>query len=242
MIFPLFLRTPISASTNAYLDKRNGAGRRSSSQADQLNGRERQDAEHQVAHDLGRTLNMNMKGTELILEPAIGTFSDGALVVTDGIRRFEWFLFAAARVVFDERHVFQAAAMFVQILAAVGSVHQIVKIGNAFSADQRNGDGCTAVVHCRPEQRGRHAAVSRIHVQLVAVPTHLVALGIALRTVIAGGGDFLEHFCQRLLTLAGKGRFLGCRTCFSAPWPTAFSCQRPFYRTNALRVLENLNG
>lgn len=111
----------------------------------------------------------------------------------------------------DKRHVVQATAMFLQILAAVGGVHQIVKIGDAFSADQRQGNGCTAVVHRRRGQQGRdrHAAVSGIQVQLVAVPTRLVALVVALRAAIAGGGDFLEHFGQRLLTLAGKGRFLG---------------------------------
>lgn len=105
MAFPVFLRTPLPASVDTCPDKGNGAGWYSSSQADQLIGRKRQNAEHQMTHDLGRTLNVNMTGTELILEPAIGTFSDGALVVTDGIRRFEWFLFAAARVVVDKRHV-----------------------------------------------------------------------------------------------------------------------------------------
>ena len=84
------------------------------SQSHQLVGRERQDTEHQVAHDFGRPLNPDVIAAELILEPAIGAFGDRPLVVTEGIDRIELFLLAVARVVIDERYVVQAAAVFVQ--------------------------------------------------------------------------------------------------------------------------------
>ena len=41
--------------------------------------------------------------------------------------------------------------------------------------------------------------------QLVAVPTHLIALCIALGAFITGGGDLRQYLCLALLALFGYG-------------------------------------
>ena len=89
----------LPASSNASRENR-GWSVYSSSQAHQLVYQQCQDTEHQVAHDLDCALNAQRVAAELILEPGIAAFSDGAFVVPQGfplviancIRRFE-FLF-----------------------------------------------------------------------------------------------------------------------------------------------------
>ena len=194
------------------------------SQSHQLIGRQRQDTEHQVPHDLGAALDPDVVSAELILEPRIAALGDGAFVVTDGISRFKRFLFALARIVIDQWDMAQAAAVLMQLEAAIGCIHDVVEIGDALRADQRQGDGCAAVVHRGRGQQRRngHATVGGVQVQLVAVPADFVPLGIALGAAVARRGDVLEHLRQALLALALEGRNLGGSTNFAAPGATAF--------------------
>ena len=67
------------------------------SQSHQLIGRQRQDTEHQVPHDLGAALDADGVAAELILEPRIAALGDGAFVVADRVGRLERLLQAAAR-------------------------------------------------------------------------------------------------------------------------------------------------
>ena len=87
------------------------------------------------------------------------------------------------------------------VQAAVGGVHESVTVGHP---------GCA-------HQWGR---VAGVQMQLVAGPTDLLALGVALRAAITGGGDLLEHLLQALPLLAGQGRFLGRRRRVIALRPT----------------------
>ncbi len=194
------------------------------SQSHQLIGRQRQDTEHQVPHDLGAALDPDVVSAELILEPRIAALGDGAFVVTDGISRFKRFLFALARIVIDQWDMAQAAAVLMQLEAAIGCIHDVVEIGDALRADQRQGDGCAAVVHRGrgQQRRNRHAAVGGVQVQLVAVPADFVPLGIALGATVAPRGDVREHLRQALLALALEGRNLGGGTDFAAPGAAAF--------------------
>ena len=197
-------------------------------QSHQLIGGQSQNTEHQVPHHLGVALDPQVVAAELILQARITALRGSALVVADGFGRGERDLLAAARVVVDQRNVAQASAVVAQLGAAIGGVHQIVEVGHALRADQRQGNGGKAVVHrCGRKQRGDgHATVGRVEVQFIAVPTDLVPLGIALRAAVARCGDVLEHLRQRLLPLAMNGRLLGRRADFAAPGTAAFFRRR----------------
>ena len=60
--------------------------------------------------------------------------------------------------------------------------------------------------------RDGYTAIGGIQMPLVAVPTDLVALGIARGSVITGRGEVLEHLRQERLAWVGHGRLLGRRT------------------------------
>lgn len=114
--------------------------------------------------------------------------------------------------------------MVAQFGAAIRGVHQIVAVGDAVCADQRQGNRRQAVVHRggRQHRRDGHATVSGVEVQLVAVPTDLVPLGIALRPSVARRGDVLDHLRQGLLALAMNRRLLGGRTNIATPGTATF--------------------
>ncbi len=172
-----------------------------------------------MPHDLDRAFNHDIIGTELVLESAVDSLSDRALVITDGIGRLKFLFLTTPRIVVNQRDMVQAAAIIVQLQAAIGGIHHIVKMGDASLADQRQRNGCTAIVHRRRRQQGRdrHTAVGGINVQLAAIPAHLVALGIALRAVVAARRDLGEHLCQALLALTLNGRCFGRRARLAAP-------------------------
>jgi hypothetical protein len=65
-------------------------GARLQQQSHQLVGAQFQDAEHQMTHHLGVAPDHDVSATELVLEAGIAALGDGALVVADGIRRFEF--------------------------------------------------------------------------------------------------------------------------------------------------------
>lgn len=196
---------------------------RSQQQSHQLIGAQGEDTEHQVAHHLDRPCDTHVAAAELVFESRVAAFGDGALVVAHGIGRLELDLLAAAPVVVDQRDVPQRAAVLVQFQAAIGRVHHIVEVGHARGADQRQRDGRAAVVHRgrREQCSNRHAAVGGVQVQLVAVPAHLVALGVALGAAIAGGGNLRDHLGQGLAALTLDRGFLGGRADFTLAWSPA---------------------
>ena len=220
------LRKTTPASSNAQALE-TGRSVLSLSQSLQLIGGQRQNTEHQVPHHLGVTLDHDRIAAELILESAIGPLGGGALVMADGFGRRKFDLLAATRVVVDQRNVALTATMVAQLGAAIRGIHQIVEVRDALGADRRQGNRRQAVAHrCRGQhRRDRHAAVSGIEVQLVAVPTDLVALGIALRPPVARRGDVFDHLRQGLLALAKNGRFRGRRTDFTPTRTAPFICR-----------------
>ena len=146
-------------------------------QAHQLVDRQGQNAEHEVRHDLGGTPDAEGVAAELILEPGIAPLGHGALVVADGVGRLEFLLFAATRIVVNQRNMIQAAAVLMQFDAAIGGIHHVVKAGDALGAHQRQGNGSTAIVHRgrRQQCRNRHTTIGCVEMQLVAIPTDFVA-------------------------------------------------------------------
>ena len=219
----MFRREALPASVHASSGE-NAGGAFSLSQSHQLIGRQGQDTEHQVPHDLGAALDPEGVTAELILEPRIAALGDGAFVVADRVGRLERLLQAAARIVVDQRDMAEATAVLMQFEAAIGGIHDVVEIGDALRADQRQRNGGAAVVHRRGrEQRcNRHTTVGGVQVQLVAIPADFVPLGIALGAAVARRGDVLEHLRQALLALALEGRHLGGCTDFAAPRAAAF--------------------
>ncbi len=204
------------ASSNAFPGNRVGSAP-SLSQSHQLVSRQRQDTEHQMSHDFGGTLNPEGVATEFALESRIAALGHGALVETDRISRLEFFFRAAAWIMVNQRHMIQASAMLVQHGAAIGSIHHIVKTGDAGSADQGEGNRRTAIVHRGGREQGRDgdATIRGIDMQLVAVPAHFIALRIALGATIAARRHVRQHLRQCLLALALKRRQPGWRTDFS---------------------------
>ena len=197
-----------------------------------------QNTEHQVSHRFGVPLDHEVVSAELILESRIAALGGGTLVVSDCFGRGELDLLATPRVMIDQGDMAQASAMVTQPGAAIGGIHQVVEVDHALGTDQRQGDGGTTVVHrgARKQCGDGHATVSRVEVQLVAVPTDLAALGIALRAAVARRGDVLEHLRQRLPTLAMNGRFLGGGTDFAAPGPATLPRRgRRRFRSTFLR-------
>lgn len=178
-----------------------------------------------MPHHLGGALDPDALAAKFVLEPRIAALCDSALVVPDGLGWSEFDLLAPARVVIHQRHVPQAAAVFAQLGAALGGIHEIVAVGHPFGAHQRQRNGGTAVVHRRggDQRADGHATVGGVQMQFEAVPTDLVALGIALGATITRRGNFPAHLRQCLLALAMDGRLLGRRANFAASRATPFA-------------------
>ena len=92
--------------------------------------RQRQNAEHQVAHHLGVPLDPEGMAAELILERSIAALGSGAFVVSDGFGRGEFDLLAPARVGVDQGNMAPSAARLAPLGAALGGVHQVVEVGH----------------------------------------------------------------------------------------------------------------
>ena len=129
--------------------------------------------------------------------------------------------------------------MLAQLGAAIGGVHQVVEVGDTSGADQRQGNGGQAVVHRggRQNRGDGHATVGGIEVQLVAVPTELVPLGIALCSPVARRGDVFDHLAQGLLPLAMKGRFFGGRAYLTPPGAAPFPNPRDLAHLNFFALM-----
>lgn len=69
--------------------------------------------------------------TELVLQARVGALGDAALAVPHSVGGFKEVLVARARIVIDQRYMAQAAAVGVQLLAAIGCVHYVVQVGGA---------------------------------------------------------------------------------------------------------------
>lgn len=214
----MILRKACPASVDASAWE-TGGRRRSLSQSHQLISGQGQDAKHQAPYHLGAAFDPDIVAAKLVLEPGIATFRDGALVVANRVGRLEFLFLATTRIVINQGNMAQATAVLVQLPAAIGGIHDVIETGDAFSTDQRQRNGGTAVMHRgrRQQRRDGHPAVGGVEVQLVAVPADFVALGIALRAAITRGRDVLDHLCQGLLALATNGRLLGRRTGFTPP-------------------------
>ena len=61
-----------------------------------------------MPHDLDRAFNHDIIGTELVLESAVDSLSDRALVITDGIGRLEFLFLTPPRIVVNQRDMVQA--------------------------------------------------------------------------------------------------------------------------------------
>jgi hypothetical protein len=96
-------------------------------QPDQLIHGQRQNVEHQMAHDLHRAANPHRPGPEVILQPSVGPLGSGAFGVADRLGEAEaeplaqglpgsLFLLAAgiaADIDVDDRNVMERAAVTV---------------------------------------------------------------------------------------------------------------------------------
>ena len=69
-----------------------------------------------------------MVSAKFVLEARIAAFGHGVLAVPDHVGRIDFLLGAAAPIVIDQRDVIQAAAVLMQVLGAVGSIHHIGSI------------------------------------------------------------------------------------------------------------------
>lgn len=139
----------------------------------------------------------------IILQPRIRPFGTGALLVTLHLAWREFDLLSTARVVADQRHMPQAAAVLAQHAAAIGRIHQIVAVRHPLHRHQRQRYHRQNVVHrgAGKQRAHQYAAVRRINVQLVAVPTILVALRVALAAPVAVSRQFLQESRQGLVLL-----------------------------------------
>lgn len=90
-----------------------------------------------MTHHLGAAFNPDIVTAKFVLESGIAAFRDGALVVTNRIGWFEFLFFPTARIVVNQRHMVQAAAVFMQLDAAIGSIHDVIETVDAFRTDQR---------------------------------------------------------------------------------------------------------
>lgn len=205
------------------------------SQSHQLIGGQSQDAKHQMAHHFGIAPDPQMFAAELILEPRIAAFGNGALVIANGFRRGEFDLLTPARVVVNQGNMAQTPAVVTYFGTAIGGVHHLIEVGHPLCGDQRQGNRGKAVVH-RGERQPRgdgHATVGGVDMQLVTIPADFVPMGIALRAAITPGWDVLEPLRQGLLALMLDGRFLGRLSDFATPGTATLSCRRHrgFWRT-----------
>src|SRR5471032_785088 len=119
----------------------------STSQTHQLVGAKREQPEHQMTKDLGMSFDHDVAATKFILEAGVGALGGTALTVTHRVSRFEVLLVAATRVVIDQRHMPHFPAVGVQLLAAVGGIHQVVQVGDALPSDVRQRHGGATVMH-----------------------------------------------------------------------------------------------
>ena len=169
-------------------------------QAQQLVRRQPQEAKHEVAHHLGVASDPDLLATEFILEPRVRALSLAAFLVALLLCRVKLDFLAPARIVINERHMPQTAAVAPNLRAAIGCVHQVVAVGHPPLSHQRQGDRCLAVMHRGAgKQRAHHdTAVGRVQVQLVAVPTDLVSLRVVLGPTITCLGQRGQHLGQTL--------------------------------------------
>jgi hypothetical protein len=108
------------ASSNASSGNQVGSAH-SLSQSHQLVSRQGQDAKHQVSHDLGSAFDPEYIAAEFVFESRIAALGHRALVITDRIRRLEFFFRATARIVINQRNMMQASTVVVQHGAAIGA-------------------------------------------------------------------------------------------------------------------------
>ncbi len=131
----------------------------------------------------------------------------------------------------------QATAVFIQLAAAIGGIRDVIEVGHACGTDQRQGNRGTAIVHRRRRQQGRdrHATIGGIDVQLEAMPTDIVAMGLTLRAAVTIRGDLGHYLRQRLRTLPLDGRLLGGSTFLATPGPSPSLCRRRRDRRRSAR-------
>ena len=91
-------------------------------QAQQLVRRQPQEAKHEVAHHLGVASDPDLPATEFILEARIRTLSLAAFLVALLLRRVKLDFLAPARVVINERHMPQTAAVAPNLRAVIGLI------------------------------------------------------------------------------------------------------------------------
>ncbi len=105
-----------------------------------------------MSHHFGVAFDRDGLTAEFILQPGVAPLGGGPLVVADRFSRREFDLLSAARIVIDQGDVAQALAVLAQVGAAIGRIHEVVKVGDATGADQREGNGGQAVVHRRARE------------------------------------------------------------------------------------------
>lgn len=164
-----------------------------------------------MTHHLGMASDPDLPATEFILEARIRALSLAAFLVALLLRRAKLDFLAPARVVSNERHMPQTAAVIPNLRAAIGRIHQVIAVGHPPLSHQRQGDRCLAVMHPGAgEQRAHHdTAVHRVQVQLVVVPFDLVALRVALAATITCLGQRGQHLGQALPQLLRNHLELG---------------------------------
>jgi hypothetical protein len=144
-----------------------------------------------------------MPPAKIIFQPRIRPFRLATLLVPLRLGRREFDLFATARVVVNQRHMPQAAAVFPQHAAAIGRIHQIVAVRHPLRRHQGQRYRRQTVVHRGAGQQRAHrnAAVRRIQMQFVAVSTVLVALCVTFAAPVTVSRQFFQELRQGLASL-----------------------------------------
>ena len=105
-----------------------------------------QNAEHQVAHDLGRTSDADEECAEVVFELGVDPFRSRALFETSRGRRVHGDFFTAAWIEVNDGNMSELSAKGVNFFGVVSGVHEVVEAGNPLPAHLSQGDGHLRVV------------------------------------------------------------------------------------------------
>ena len=132
---------------------------------------------------------------EFVLEAGIDPLDLGTGLEAFGFMRGEVDLLPATRVVIDQRHVVQIAAVLAQERAAIRGIHHIVEVDHARSGQRGQRDGHLRIVNTGAGDHGAdgNLAVGDIQTQLVADPGGLEALAVGLAADVAGARQVGQH-------------------------------------------------
>ncbi len=178
-------------------------------QSQDLDGRDRHDAEHQVAHHLRVTPHPHGLSAVIVLEIGVDPFRARPPVVADVLRQpmadhgqtlslsrqISLETGSGPRVHGDDRDMAEGPAVVPDLGGIIGAVHEVVEARDPARRQGRQRDRHLAVVHRGGGQNAgdRDVAVGGVDVQLVAGPTGLEPLGVALDAGVAAARQVGQH-------------------------------------------------